>query len=121
MLEGVKITPLKTIPDGSWTISHMLSLDNPICEKFLEIYFSKAYLRVVKGCYLNRKMRVKYFDLKVIGLKYSILYGPKERYGRIISVFLRRSLENLLPLVSGRGEAESDFIFLSDKFVSGAV
>jgi len=40
------------------------------------------------------------YGISTNGLRYSIIYGPKEWYGRVLTVFLKRALENK-PLLFG--------------------
>ena len=49
MIEGVKVIPLRQIPDERGKIMHMLRCDAPHFEKFGEIYFSTAFPGVIKG------------------------------------------------------------------------
>ena len=49
MIDGVRIKPLRKIPDERGMIMHMLRCDDPDFEQFGEIYFSTAYPGVVKG------------------------------------------------------------------------
>ena len=55
MIEGVKIIPLKQIPDERGKIMHMLRCTDPHFEKFGEVYFSVAYPNVIKGWHLHTK------------------------------------------------------------------
>lgn len=55
MIEGVKVVPLKKIPDERGMIMHMLRCNDPHFEKFGEIYFSVAYPGVIKGWHLHTK------------------------------------------------------------------
>lgn len=55
MIEGVKVIPLKKIPDERGMILHMLRSTDPHYEKFGEIYFSVAYPGVIKGWHLHTK------------------------------------------------------------------
>jgi UDP-glucose 4-epimerase len=53
------------------------------------------------------------YDISTIGLRYSIIYGPKEWYGRVLTVFLKRALENKPPVVWG-GDQIRDFCYVKD-------
>src|SRR5262249_13055496 len=44
---------------------------------------------------------------------YSIVYGPREWYGRVLTAFLRRALDGLPPVIWG-GDQERDFVFVED-------
>ena len=55
----------------------------------------------------------EYYGIKTIGLRYSIVYGPHEWFGRVLTAYLKRALEKKPPVVWG-GLAERDFIFVGD-------
>ena len=48
-MEGVKIIPLRKIPDERGSIMHMLRSDDEHFEQFGEVYFSTAYPGSIKG------------------------------------------------------------------------
>ena len=60
MIDGVIIKELKKISDERGSIFHMLRNDDPIYEKFGEIYFSKVYPNVIKGWHFHKKMTLNY-------------------------------------------------------------
>ena len=60
MIEGVKVIPLRRIPDERGTILHMLRATDPHFETFGEIYFSTIYRGVVKGWHRHRDMTLNY-------------------------------------------------------------
>ena len=49
-IEGVRITPLRRIPDERGAVLHMLRSDSPGFERFGEIYFSMVYPDAIKAC-----------------------------------------------------------------------
>lgn len=53
------------------------------------------------------------YDISTCGLRYSIIYGPREWYGRVLTVFLKRALENRPPVVWG-GDQIRDFCYVKD-------
>lgn len=55
----------------------------------------------------------KYYGTPMTGLRYSIVYGPREWYGRVLTVFLKRAMEGKLPVVWG-GDQIRDFIYVTD-------
>ncbi len=59
-IEGVKVIPLKRIPDERGTIMHMLRRDDPHFIEFGEIYFSTIYRGVIKGWHRHRDMTLNY-------------------------------------------------------------
>lgn len=60
MIEGVKITPLRQIPDERGKIMHMLRSDSELFEAFGEIYFSCIYPGAIKGWHIHKKMILNY-------------------------------------------------------------
>ena len=59
-IEGVKVTPLRRIPDERGAVFHMLREDSEAFERFGEIYFSTVYPGVVKGWHLHQRMTLNY-------------------------------------------------------------
>ena len=89
MIEGVKIKPLKIIPDERGSIFHMLRSDDPTFEKFGEIYFSKVYPGVVKGWHLHKKMTLNY--AVPVGMIKLVLYDDRNNSntkGEIMELFV---------------------------------
>lgn len=76
MIEGVKIIPLKQIPDERGKVMHMLRADDSHFEKFGEIYFSVVYPGVIKGWHLHTKMVLNY--AVVMGMIKLVLYDLRE-------------------------------------------
>jgi UDP-glucose 4-epimerase len=57
----------------------------------------------------------KLFGLKTTAFRYSIVYGPREWFGRVLTMFIKRIfLENKPPVVFGDGFQTRDFIYVSD-------
>jgi UDP-glucose 4-epimerase len=52
--------------------------------------------------------------IKFTALRYSIVYGPREWYGRVLTIFLCRLLERKPPVVFGDGSQQRDFVFVKD-------
>lgn len=65
MIEGVVVTPLKQIHDERGKVMHMLRADDPVFERFGEIYFSCVEPDAVKAWHLHRRMT----------LNYAVVYG----------------------------------------------
>ena len=53
------------------------------------------------------------YGIETIGLRYSIVYGPREWYGRVLTAFLKRALEKKPPVVWG-GHQQRDFVYVTD-------
>ncbi len=60
MIDGVKVVPLRRIPDERGTVMHMLRRTDPHFQEFGEIYFSTVYPGVVKGWHRHREMTLNY-------------------------------------------------------------
>lgn len=54
------------------------------------------------------------YGFAVYSLRYGITYGPREWYGRVLTIFLKRLLERKAPVVFGGGEQLRDFVFVDD-------
>lgn len=52
--------------------------------------------------------------LCITSLRYGIVYGPREWYGRVLTIFLRRALDRLPLVVFGDGRQVRDFVYVSD-------
>ena len=66
------------------------------CEKYAAIY-----------CERNA-------ELSVVSLRYAIVYGEREWFGRVLTLFLARALRNEPPVVFGDGEQVRDFVYVGD-------
>lgn len=89
-IEGVIAKPLKKIPDERGCIYHMLRCNDPIFEKFGEIYFSVVYPGVIKGWHLHKEMTLNYAVLS--GMIKLVLYDDRENSS---------TKGNLLEIVTG--------------------
>jgi UDP-glucose 4-epimerase len=52
--------------------------------------------------------------LKVTALRYGIVYGPREWYGRVLTIFLKRALEGQPLVIFGDGKQLRDFVNVQD-------
>jgi dTDP-4-dehydrorhamnose 3,5-epimerase len=59
-IHGLRVTPLRRIPDERGAIMHMLRADDPGFERFGEIYFSMVYPGVIKGWHRHSRMTLNY-------------------------------------------------------------
>ncbi|MBU0629571.1 MAG: dTDP-4-dehydrorhamnose 3,5-epimerase family protein [Candidatus Margulisbacteria bacterium] len=88
MIEGVKIIPLKKIPDERGMIMHMLRTTDPHFEKFGEVYFSVAYPGVIKGWHLHTKQTQFYAVIQ--GMIKLVMYDERKdskTYGELMEIF----------------------------------
>jgi UDP-glucose 4-epimerase len=52
--------------------------------------------------------------LSVTSLRYAIVYGEREWYGRVLTLFLKRALDGRPPVVFGAGDQIRDFVYVGD-------
>ncbi len=89
VIDGVRVTPLRRIPDERGTIYHMLRADDPHFEQFGEIYFTSIYPGVVKGWHRHREMTLNYAC--VFGRVKLVVYDDRHASptaGELLEVFL---------------------------------
>jgi UDP-glucose 4-epimerase len=57
----------------------------------------------------------KLFGLETTAFRYGIVYGPREWFGRVLTMFINRVfLENRSPVVFGDGLQTRDFVYVGD-------
>ncbi|MEM3581317.1 MAG: GDP-mannose 4,6-dehydratase [Candidatus Bathyarchaeia archaeon] len=57
----------------------------------------------------------KLFGLETVAFRYGIVYGPREWFGRVLTMFIKRIfLENKPPVVFGDGSQTRDFVYVRD-------
>ena len=54
------------------------------------------------------------YGLPTISLRYSIVYGPREWYGRVLTLFIKRVLEGKAPIIFGDGNQRRDYVYIDD-------
>jgi dTDP-4-dehydrorhamnose 3,5-epimerase len=89
MIEGVKVIPLRRIPDERGTVHHMLKRTDPHFTRFGEIYFTTIYPGVVKGWHLHKNMTLNYACIH--GRIKLVIYDEREESatrGELMEVFL---------------------------------
>jgi UDP-glucose 4-epimerase len=52
--------------------------------------------------------------LCIASLRYAIVYGEREWFGRVLTLFLERALHGLPPVVFGDGSQVRDFVYVGD-------
>jgi UDP-glucose 4-epimerase len=53
-------------------------------------------------------------ELSIASLRYAIVYGEREWFGRVLTLFLERALNGLPPVVFGDGAQVRDFVYVGD-------
>jgi dTDP-4-dehydrorhamnose 3,5-epimerase len=89
MIEGVRVIPLRRIPDERGTILCMLRADEPHFLQFGEIYFTTIYKGVIKGWHRHREMTLNYACIH--GRIKLVIYDEREgssTYGELMEIFL---------------------------------
>jgi UDP-glucose 4-epimerase len=52
--------------------------------------------------------------LQITSLRYGIVYGPREWYGRVLTIFLKRASDGAPLVIFGDGEQLRDFVYVAD-------
>jgi dTDP-4-dehydrorhamnose 3,5-epimerase len=60
MIDGVRVVPLRQIPDERGKVMHMLRATDPHFIEFGEVYFSVVWPGAIKGWHLHRRMVIHY-------------------------------------------------------------
>lgn len=76
LIDGVNIKELRLIPDERGYLMEMLRSDDPIFQKFGQVYLSVAYPGVVKGWHYH-KVQTDNFTI-VKGMMKVVLYDARE-------------------------------------------
>jgi dTDP-4-dehydrorhamnose 3,5-epimerase len=88
-IDGVRVIPLRRIPDERGTIFHMLRSTDPHFLQFGEIYFTSVYEGIVKGWHRHEEMTLNYAC--IFGRTKIVLYDERDgssTRGRLLEVFL---------------------------------
>lgn len=72
--------------------------------------YGVSKLAAEKYCEIYRNL----YGLSVVSLRYGIVYGEREWFGRVLSVFINRVLNNKPPVIFGDGKQVRDFIYVGD-------
>jgi dTDP-4-dehydrorhamnose 3,5-epimerase len=97
VIAGVKVIPLRRIPDERGTIFHMLRKTDPHFMDFGEIYFSTVVKGAVKGWHRHRDMTLHYACIH--GRAKCVVFDDRPgspTRGGLMEVFLGQDSYNLL-------------------------
>jgi len=72
--------------------------------------YGVSKLAAEKYCHIFSEMT----GIPTVCLRYGIVYGPREWYGRVLTIFLKRALKNLPAVVFGDGSQKRDFVYVED-------
>lgn len=89
MIDGVKVIPLRQIPDERGKIMHMLKATDPHFIAFGEIYFSCAWPGAVKAWHIHHRMTVN--NAVIVGRAKLVLYDARPdspTRGEIMELFI---------------------------------
>ncbi len=76
IIDGVKVTPLRRIPDERGAVFHMLRNDADHFESFGEIYFSLVHPGAIKAWHLHKEMTLNY--AVPVGMIKMVLFDDRE-------------------------------------------
>ncbi len=102
-IDGVRVAPLRRIPDERGAVFHMLREDSDGFERFGEIYFSLVYPGVVKGWHLHQRMTLNY--AVPVGMVKLVCYDDRDgspSHGAVQEIYvgeLNYALVTIPPLV----------------------
>ncbi len=89
MIDGVKVVPLRQIPDERGKIMHMLKETDPHFIRFGEIYFSCAWPGVIKGWHIHQRMTIN--NTVIVGRAKLVLYDCRPgsvTKGEVMELFI---------------------------------
>jgi len=76
MIDGVKVTPRKPIPDERGRLMELFRSDEPDFEKFGQVYMTTAYPGVVKAWHYHKKQVDNFICIQ--GMMKVVLYDARE-------------------------------------------
>lgn len=87
-IQGLRVTPLRRIPDERGAVLHMLRADSDGFEQFGEIYFSMVYPGAIKAWHLHKRMTLNY--AVPVGMIKLVCYDDREgspTNGNVVELF----------------------------------
>ena len=55
-----------------------------------------------------------YHDLPIVNLRFAIVYGEREWFRRVLTIFIKRLIKDQPPVIFGDGQQVRDFIYVGD-------
>lgn len=89
---------------AQYTPEHELHPTNPNWE------YGVSKLAAEKYCAIFAQR----YGIDITSFRYSIVYGPREWYGRVLTLFIKRASEGKPLIIFGSGNQQRDFIFVDD-------
>jgi|TARA_Y100000310_G_C20672673_1_gene811181 dTDP-4-dehydrorhamnose 3,5-epimerase len=102
MIEGVKIIPLKQIPDERGKVMHMLKCTDPHFETFGEIYFSCCWPGAIKAWHIHKSMTLN--NAVISGRAKLVLFDSRSESatkGKLQELFIGEDNYCLVKIPSG--------------------
>lgn len=76
MIDGVKVVPLRKIPDERGAVYHFLKKTDPHFTEFGEVYFSCGYPGVIKAWHIHKEMTLN--NVCVVGMIKLVIYDCRD-------------------------------------------
>jgi dTDP-4-dehydrorhamnose 3,5-epimerase len=76
MIDGVQLKPLRVVPDERGRLMEILRCDDPIFEKFGQVYLTTTYPCVIKGWHYHKKQNDNVAVVK--GMLKLVLFDRRE-------------------------------------------
>lgn len=102
MIEGVKVIPLRKIPDERGAVFHMLKRTDPHFVEFGEIYFTCGYPGVVKAWHIHKEMTLN--NCCIVGMVKLVLFDSRPdspTKGELMELFIGEQNYSLVQIPPG--------------------
>jgi len=112
MIDGVKVVPLRKIPDERGAVFHFLKKTDPHFTEFGEVYFSCGYPGVIKAWHIHKEMTLN--NVCVVGMIKLVIYDCRENSptkGELMEINIGEqnyALVQIPPLVANGYKAYGD-------------
>lgn len=60
------------------------------------------------------KIYQDFYSIPIVSLRYGIVYGEREWFGRVLTIFIKRVINNEPPVIFGDGKQTRDFVYVGD-------